>query len=591
MRRMGLLFALVHVGWLAAAGLWAYGVGRRLLSRLRWDSPYEEAAFAIAAGLGGLGHALFLLGLCGALRRGTVLALVLLGAVYALPPGQLGPAARWLGRRRRPLALATLALLAAAPLWGLALYPPLHFDATLYHLALARRYAATHHIAPVPEVRFPVFPQLNEVLFAAALLLCDDLGAQLLQVLMMAAAALALYAWGRRLFSATAGLLAAALWLGSPLVVWLGTSAYIDMGLTLYCTLASYAMLVALRGGDRGFVVLAGMMGGWAASSKYLGLFFLLAFGLCALYLGWRWCRGSLPIYYAVAGALAGAPWYLYNLWHTGNPVFPFLGQLFGYSYWSPEDLRYQLQEMRSHGGGRGLVELLLLPVRLVVQGDRYHAEAPLSPFYLLLVPALLLGRRRVRDIAAVVLAYTLFWFGTMHIVRYLMPVLPLVSLLMAAALPALERPARRAALGLFLLGPSLAMGLYFLRARGLPPATPAGREAFLGRHRPLYPAFAFLNRKFAAGYRLYGLYSEEMNYYAEGALLGDYFGPGRYARIVPRLGDAAALHAELRALRVDHLLVAAAAALPDREPYRRYFQPVLTTPRLVLYELRGEGR
>src|SRR4029078_13631688 len=107
-----------------------------------------------------------------------------------------------------------IALAAAAPLAVLAIYPPTAFDATLYHLPFARAFVTTGALPFLADGRFPVFPQANEILFAAVMLFGPDLAAHGVQLLATLLTALLLAAWGGR----PAGWLAAAVYLGNPIV-------------------------------------------------------------------------------------------------------------------------------------------------------------------------------------------------------------------------------------------------------------------------------------------------------------------------------------------------------------------------------------
>ena len=70
-------------------------------------------------------------------------------------------------------------------LWQIPLYPPTAFDATVYHLPLAKLYAREHQLVYGEYFRVPVFPQNMEMLFTLALLLYDDIFAQLIETLML----------------------------------------------------------------------------------------------------------------------------------------------------------------------------------------------------------------------------------------------------------------------------------------------------------------------------------------------------------------------------------------------------------------------
>src|SRR6185436_4057821 len=110
------------------------------------------------------------------------------------------------------------------PVLALPLYPPRAFDSTMYFLTSAKVYVQSHQLVVTPFLRLPVLPQLNEMLFTLALLLYDDIAAQVIQLLLLATLTAALIAFGRRNFSKQTGWWSAAILLGNPLVLWVGRS-------------------------------------------------------------------------------------------------------------------------------------------------------------------------------------------------------------------------------------------------------------------------------------------------------------------------------------------------------------------------------
>ena len=85
-----------------------------------------------------------------------------------------------------------------APFLLLALYPPTAFDATLYHLPFARAFVESGGVPYVLDRRVPVFPQVNEVLFAALMMFGQDIAAHGLQLLMTLTTAALVFLWARR---------------------------------------------------------------------------------------------------------------------------------------------------------------------------------------------------------------------------------------------------------------------------------------------------------------------------------------------------------------------------------------------------------
>ncbi|MEO1085166.1 MAG: hypothetical protein AAFY88_13075, partial [Acidobacteriota bacterium] len=212
------------VGLLAAAivGLSAWVFGHRLLGALGVDDDDKSPALSTALGLGAIAQVLFFVGLLGELRPAA------LGACLVVAHGLCRPSWRAVWSRRpgpwRTWGRATWGWIAAAlPLVLLALYPPTGWDETAYHLPYVRAFLEAGGLVFAEHLRYPVFPQTAELLFLAAGLLGGDTAAALTQTLALFAAAGVLAEWGRRSFHPRVGLWAAALWIGTPLVVWLGT--------------------------------------------------------------------------------------------------------------------------------------------------------------------------------------------------------------------------------------------------------------------------------------------------------------------------------------------------------------------------------
>lgn len=593
--------------------LLAYVFGRRLSARVEFSSPIEALSVSIALGLGVISHLVFVLGLVGVLHR-SVVSLILIGGVVACHrvwlawPQSVAAVFRTPSRSNGKafrLAVLMFGLGISLPIVALTLYPPTAWDATSFHLAGAKAYVGSHQVQPQPFLRYPVFPQHNNMLFVLALMFSGDIAAQLVQCLAMFLSAGLLFAWASGIASRVAGLWAVAIWLGNPLVLLFGTVAFIDSGLTLFVLAAAYSFF-RWTSTERGeWLVLSGVFSGFAAGTKYSALFFVAALGIGALYHGIRARRWGSPVVFGLAAGLVGAPWYGYNAFHTGNPVFPFFGEVFGYGFWDAADLRSQLEEMARYGMGKSPVALLALPWNLLFHPDAFHAEAPLSVFYFVFLPALLwvgATRRQLRGVLILSLAYVLFWFGSVQVVRYLMPVLPLLGLLAATALvwalshlPLRLGRAMAASLALLIAGilvlPGWSFAANLVLKRGVPPTTPTERHEYLAQALPSYPAYRLLNEGNRSQYRVYALFDENMAYFADGTFMGDWFGPARYSRVTESIGDSRELYRELRRLGADYFLVQTVryglrVELPDDAFFRGHFRLLYAQGTVVLFEL-----
>ena len=642
------LFLLQHTTFWVFYGLTAWAVGEAFLRGLGriltgresspdgasvFGAPVERAPMALACGLGWIGQGLYFLGMAG-LLTGTWMALLLLamGAAswraWTALPDLLWP--------HRPWGLGWgLAVSVLAPLALPALYPPSSFDGGMYHLPFAARFLEAQALVFIPEVRYPIFPQGAEMHFLPAMAWLGDVAAKTTQVWPLLGTAALLLAAGRRLVSARAGWWAAALWLGTPVVVRVGTQAYVDASLAFHVTAAVVAWLCweevgrekmcrekASEPEARAWLVLCGLQLGFAASVKYSALFFVLASGAATLWAATLWAasRGGAAgrlrravisvLLLAAAFTVVAGPWYGRFAWTTGNPVFPFYTQIFGDNPWRHShdgpvgEAGDVSSESADAGAGLAMVrDLVRVPWDSWMERGRFHHQAPLSPFFVLWVPwgvwlaaASPLGRR----LLFLSLAFGLFWTTTEQDLRILIPILPILSLATASSLEPLAdrlRPgawARSAtvAAGLLFLAPGWLFAVYQCAQQGPLPTDAASRTAFLSREVPGFAELEVLRRGHGDDFTVYAFYGEHLRHVCAGRLLGDWFGPDNYERILGAGSDAESLHRELAALEVDFLMIRRPGpdALPARnEIFFKYFEAVEVGPEAAfeVYRLR----
>jgi hypothetical protein len=266
---------------------------------------------------------------------------------------------------------------------------------------------------------------------------------------------------------------------------------------------------------------------------------------------------------FALLALLVVSPWLLRNIYYTRNPLWPYFSSVFGLGTWTATDLHNFLWEQTSHGMGKSLVSLLKLPFNLTfhtVEFDEYP-PFPFSVLYVFILPLTLIVTsrdKRLRPLLVLVIAYTLFWFFTVQIARYIVLVLPFLSLLtaMAAYEVVCRLPARpRVVAGVNLAAIVAVFLAAWLQIRAYPkiqwsdvPVSHAQRDAFLQARVAPYAFYQLLNRQYKSQYSVYAL-GGGTAYFADGTMLGDWFGPYRYARIFDRLSDPQALYQELKAM------------------------------------------
>ncbi|HEY4229778.1 MAG TPA: hypothetical protein VGO79_06380, partial [Thermoanaerobaculia bacterium] len=241
----GVLFLVQHALVFAVLTATCFVLGRRLLGDHGRESGGEGFALSTGVGLGAAGLLLFGLGLLGGLTAGSVSALVVLIHLTGFSVWRDGLTRIRTSDNRGLFSSDSLpwlpAALTVALVALLSFYPPTSFDATSYHLPYARAFAQAHRVVSLPGRRFPVFPQLSEVVFSATLLGGDDTDAARVELLALLVGLAALSGGARRRSGTAAGPWAASAWIGCPAVALLSASAYVDVGFTMFALLAFIA--------------------------------------------------------------------------------------------------------------------------------------------------------------------------------------------------------------------------------------------------------------------------------------------------------------------------------------------------------------
>jgi hypothetical protein len=589
------VFVLAHLAFATFFAVLAAALGRRLAALAGPAARAERWGLPLALGLGAIGCALSLLATAGRLTAPWLIVLLAAAAGVAAPEWRpllaaVAAAARRPRRQWAPAALA--ALVAAAPSLALALYPPTGFDALLYHLPAAARFASSGRLTVAPELRFPALPWLNELLFAAAMRLQDDVAAQLFECVAFLGAAALLWEMGSRRCGPWAGALGAALWLGSPLAAWAAASAYVEPLVALFLLATVEALLLAREAREPRMLILAGALAGCAAATKYQGLF---AIGLVAAWTlrhgapdapstnappgeppepsptaagnapdahrvpagrAWRtwrtWRTLAPPLLVAAAVAL---PWYVWIGAATGDPLFPLLTRL-GHPPLTGVPRPPPWQVLLAHP---------CLALRPAI-----WPYPPGSPLLWLLAPLPLLGWRRfplAAQLATAGLALVLVTAAIHPDPRLLSVAGPLFAGAIAAvvapwslarwgAAGAAGAAPRLLAITLLALLPGCSYTALLAARRGAIPCDAVGRESYLRRQLPGYGALSWLNSVHGRRYSVYGLWAENLRYYATGRFLGDWYGPAPFAAAVRAAGRPADLRAFLVTAGADHLLV-----------------------------------
>jgi len=521
------LFFAGHAAILALLLVTAAGAGTLALG------AGEGLALRAALGLALCAHACFFLAAVGQLRP---LPLIVL-AIVAIAGGAM----RARGIVRPSVSHIVVGLLVVAPLFVFALYPPIAFDETLYHLPFVRELARDGALRFLPAMRFPVFPQFHELLCVPVFLFGGDIATHLVALAEVVVTAALLMEWTRR-YDVRAGWLAAALFLGSPLVISLATITYVDAALVLFVAAGFYAL-----DGDR--LLLAGFFLGTACSVKYLGWYFVLAALLIVLVRTAG--RRREAAMFAIACAAAVLPTTAWIVMKTHDPFFPFAST----SLWS-------LAPSRTVSFGERVVGALRVLWDVTFARGRMNHQPPVTPLLIGMVAAVIAAAirdTRARSVALLCAAYVAVFEFLPQDSRYLVPLLPFLSVVSAVVVA--KRWGRAASvIALLAVAPGAAYAGYRIALQGVPPVTASQRSAWLSQHVPPYRALVC-----AGNDRVYVCGGEQLKDYAGGELLGDFNGPFSYERILGDAHDTSSIAQRLRGIDARYFLVVKQTCQPPR--------------------------
>ncbi|MFC1975342.1 ArnT family glycosyltransferase [Chloroflexota bacterium] len=439
------------LGLLGIILLLAGGLGQKTQRWLKLEglTHFEQAVFGLPIGLGILAYGVMALGLVGLLHSWAILLWLVAVALWTwrewgeivngLPTWWKNQ--RWLWHRLsfgKRLFLLIGSLIFAFTLVQ-ALTPPWGYDGLMYHLHGPKLFLQAERILLLPDT-WANYPFTLQMLYTLGMAFGSDIFAKLLHLTFGVFLVLATFCVGQRYIGRTGGWIATAILLGMPILPFWASLAYGDM-VGVYDFLAVYALILWQKKQQRQWLILAGLMIGWALGSRYLSLG---GFGVLGLWLLWysrdRGIKELLmnSLFFGLTAILLASPWYIKNWLLSGNPIFPFV---FGGQGWTQERLDlFNAYQLNSFGTGRGFLDYILLPLNLFIQRGKFAGldptiELPHFLFLLVLLYPWFRSGPGMNTLASLTTLRFVVWAVGPQQFRFLLPLLPAFSLLATTVL------------------------------------------------------------------------------------------------------------------------------------------------------------
>lgn len=189
-----------------------------------------------------------------------------------------------------------------------AMGPERGFDALWYHLPIPKIWLEAHRIFFMGgNLYYSAMPKLIDMLYV-----WGEMPAKITHLVFGLLSLAMTYKLARKWLDEKWALLAAVIFYSNLVVGWQSITAYIDLGRTFFEVLAFY-LLVEKR------IYKSAIVLGLAMATKTIALGSLGILGI----LIWLERTRSLLVRYVLIAALVAAPWYVFALVNTGNPVYP----------------------------------------------------------------------------------------------------------------------------------------------------------------------------------------------------------------------------------------------------------------------------
>jgi hypothetical protein len=276
---------------------------------------------------------------------------------------------------------------------------------------------------------------------------------------------------------------------------------------------------------------------------------------------------------YGASGLVVWSPWLIKNMVYVGNPFFPFFYQ------WGNSKLNPWIQGAAA-GYFRGLAEyeprsflgFVRLPWDMAVKSMRFGGGMDIlgdfgwAPF-VILAPCILFCRKALPPITRVLAAYAaLFfipWALTRPVLRFLLPLSPILALLSAAAWARfiLQQSSRLRATAKGLLCVLIVTGFgFFFLVEGIIQAFPVAvglepRDHYLARKLNYYAAARFVNGLPDAS-RVFVLGDQRGYYYNKPVIVSPVFNQNPLVAWANSASSPEDLATQLKARRITHILI-----------------------------------
>ena len=424
----------------------------------------ESSVYSFGLGMSAVSLYVLLIGLAGGLRVRTLYVVpVVMALIYEAyrcrTQISVRATARQFVARLKVSRQAWLILLPFGLIVSGAILPPWEFDVREYHMQVPAEWYRNGQIEYLPHNVYGNMPLASELILIPPMALSSGAeswysGALIGKTMMsfyVIFAALTVMAIARRFGQSRSGWAAAILVVSCPWIGYIATTGLNEVAFGCFIVISVLAILNAQTSQNPlRQVLLAGVFAGSAAATKYTGVVFaILPLLVWTLWIAKK--RGNavevstvseanndmssgqtvwtFAVVFTIGATIVFSPWLIKNAAFTGNPTYPLLSTLF-----ATADRDVELGERWDRAHQVPASDSLGEHIRKI--GYASSRQSPLLMGLLVLSCLVVYTDRRLVPIALyLVFGVLAWWFGTHHLERFLVPLIPLSAVLAGVTL------------------------------------------------------------------------------------------------------------------------------------------------------------
>ena len=333
--------------------------------------------------------------------------------------------------------------------------PPISRDALIHHLAIPKLWIRNGGFYAIPWAEYSYYPMYINLIYLVCLYFNNDIAPKLIHLSFGLATGISIYLYLKEKYNNNWGLLGMIIFITTPIIIWLSTAVYVDLGMTFFTT-SSVLLWIKWRDDNYNqfkWFFLSAVCMGFAVGSKYNALIALMIVNLLLVFIYVQDKNDQIAsvrygLFFFIITAIAASPWYLKNYYFTGNPFYPLFNSIFDSLHhlviqnWGEcqapvKSTSIGLFQKRELLYDETLWQTFLIPIRMFFQGNDYgyrHFQGVLNPILIVFSPFILIKNKNSKDIFIFISFTAIFifiaFFLTDQQVRYFLPVLPFLSII-----------------------------------------------------------------------------------------------------------------------------------------------------------------